>query len=198
MRLNSPTDEDLLDDMRRGRAQSLSVLFDRYGRLILQVAKKILHDNAEAEDLMQEVFLEVYRKADLYDSSKGSVKTWLLQYAYHRSFNRRKYLALRRFYDDYPATALAEAESAADACRREGLTSMEWQQVLQRGMEELNTNERRMIGMVAFDGFSLREASARQGESYMNGRNLYYRGLKKLRQFLGRPSRGSEVNDVRS
>ena len=198
MNRKQPVDEDVLDEMRRGDAQALAILFDRYGRLVFQIAKQILRDDGEAEDLAQEVFLEVYQKAELYDSSRGSVKVWLLQYAYHRGFNRRKYLGLRRFYDDSPAAALAEAQLAGESKGREGLTSQEWQQVLQRALLELNPNERRIIGMVAFDGLTVREAAGQIKESYMNGRNLYYRGLKKLRQFLGNPSPGREVDDVRS
>jgi RNA polymerase sigma-70 factor (ECF subfamily) len=117
------TDKELIDEAQRGRPQALGLLFDRYYRLVFQVAKKILRDEAEAEDLMQEVFLEVYRKAGLYDDSKGSVKNWLLQYAYHRSFNRRKYLALRGFYDASPAAALADAELAGEWGGRAGRAS---------------------------------------------------------------------------
>jgi RNA polymerase sigma-70 factor (ECF subfamily) len=149
---------------------------------------------------MQEVFLEVFRKADLYDRSKGSFRTWLLQYAYHRSFNRRKYLALRNFYDDSPAAALADADLSGEYGAREGLTAREWQQVLQRGMKALNEREREMIALVAFEGRSVREAAQQMRESYVNGRNLYYRGLRKVREFLRHDSRGPRrvVDDVRS
>jgi RNA polymerase sigma-70 factor (ECF subfamily) len=191
------TDGELLDQLRRGRGEALAALFDRYGRLIFRVARKILHDQSEAEDLMQEIFLEVFRKADQYDPAKGTVKLWLLQYAYHRSFNRRKYLALRHFYDEFPAGALVEADLSGETGGREGLTPQEWQQVLRCGMDELSSSERQIIGMVAFDGLTLREASQRIEETYVNGRNLYYRGLKKLRQFLGRRAPGRETNDVR-
>jgi RNA polymerase sigma-70 factor (ECF subfamily) len=62
-------------------------------------------------------------------------------------------------------------------------------------MDELNHKERQIIESVAFDGLTVREASERIRESYGNGRNHYYRGLRKLRGFLA-PQR--EVNDVRS
>jgi RNA polymerase sigma-70 factor (ECF subfamily) len=182
-----PSDDDLIRDLRAGVPQALSVLFDRYGRLIFDVARKILHDPAEAEDLTQDVLLEIYRKAHQYDSSRGSVKGWLLQYAYHRSYNRRKYLALRRFYDDYPADGLAETELAGEAHSRQGLTEQEWKQTLSQGMAGLNPTERTIIGLVVFDGLTVREASEQCNETYVNARNLYYRGLKKLRSYLGKP-----------
>jgi len=66
---------------------------------------------------------------------------------------------------------------------------------LERGMSELNDKERQIIEAMAFDGLTVREASERVRESYVNGRNHYYRGLRKLRAILA-PRR--EVNDVRS
>lgn len=182
--------------MRRGGADALTVLFDRYGRLVLTVARRILRDSGEAEDLMQEVFLEIYRKADLYRPDRGSVRVWVLQYAYHRAFNRRKYLALRSFYDASPMTELADMDLARawpeGGC---GLSERDWRMAISRGMKEIGAKEREMIHSVAFDGASVREAAEAIGESYVNGRNLYYRGLKKLRQFL---TAGKETSDVRS
>jgi RNA polymerase sigma-70 factor (ECF subfamily) len=185
-------------ELRCGDASVLGVLFDRYCRIVFDIARRILRDPGEAEDLMQEVFLEVYRKADLYDSDKGSFRTWLLQYAYHRSFNRRKYLALRSFYDVSPAAALADAELSSEWDVREGLTSHEWQQVLQRAVRELNGKERRIIESVAFKGQTVREASEEMKESYVNGRNHYYRGLKKLRDFLRNGSQRQVGDNVRT
>jgi RNA polymerase sigma-70 factor (ECF subfamily) len=174
-----------MNEIRQGRSEALGVLFDRYYRLVFDVAVRILRNRTEAEDLMQDVFIEVYRKADLYDASKGTVKVWLLQYAYHRSFNRRKYLALRNFYDASPTTALAHLElCGGEHSGLDQITTREWSEVLRRGMKELSDKERQIIGLVAFDGLTVREASSRIKESYVNGRNLYYRGLKKLREFL--------------
>src|SRR5262245_2899401 len=75
-----PADDDvLIDQIRQGRTEALGVLFDRYYRLVFTVASRVLGNDTEAEDVIQEVFIEIYRKADLYDPGKGSVKVWLLQ-----------------------------------------------------------------------------------------------------------------------
>lgn len=190
------TDGQLLEDMRHGGADALGVLFDRYGRLVLTVARRILRDDGEAEEVMQEVFLEVYRKAFLYHPERGSARVWLLQYAYHRSFNRRKYLALRGFYDLSPAAELADLDLARSHSQHNfGMNEREWKLALTRGLDEIGRKERDMIRNVALNGASVKEAAESIGESYVNGRNLYYRGLKKLRQLL---TTGKEVSDVRS
>jgi len=57
--------------MKSGRGEALSALFDRYFRLVLCVALRILRDTREAEDLMQDVFLEIYKRACLFDAGMG-------------------------------------------------------------------------------------------------------------------------------
>src|SRR4051812_39961196 len=84
-------------------ADPLAVLFDRHYRLIFGVSHRILRDSGEAEDLMQEVFLELYRNARKFDPARGTVKNWILQCAIHRSINRLKYLRIRGHYDECSA-----------------------------------------------------------------------------------------------
>jgi RNA polymerase sigma-70 factor (ECF subfamily) len=187
--------------MRNGDAAALGIFFSRYHRLVFDVAKRILRDRGEAEDILQDVFIEVFRKANLYDPGKGSVKTWLLQYAYHRSFNRRKYLALRSFYNSSPAAALVDLEMAEGHEGRDGMSIQDWQDLLSNGFKELKVRERQMIELVAFEGLTVREASQQMKETYVNGRNHYYRALKKLRRFFGTAKPGSpqeEKDDVHS
>jgi RNA polymerase sigma-70 factor, ECF subfamily len=198
--LDTAEDEVLIDQIQQGRTDALAVLFDRYGRLVFTVARKILHNDAEAEDLMQEVFIEIYRKASLYESEKGTVKIWLLQYAYHRSLTRRRYLALRSFYHVSPTMTLTHLEIAADPDGFQAMTNREWHEQLEEGMKGLKDKERQIIKLVSIDGLTMREASARTRESYAACRNHYYRGLKKLKDFFHRiePHSMKEAKDVRS
>ena len=92
--LKTITDEELMNELKGGRQEALTYIFNRYYRLVFSVALKILRDRGEAEDLMQDVFIEIYRRIKLFNPAKGSAKTWILQYAYHRSLNRKKYLSL--------------------------------------------------------------------------------------------------------
>src|SRR5262245_22638930 len=116
------SDEEIIAQVRQGHPDALLILFDRFHRLVLKVALRILRDPGEAEDLMQDVFFEIFNKADQFDAARGSVKTWVLQYAYHRSLNRRQYLALRNFYNRHETTELEASESNSLNSSWRGLT----------------------------------------------------------------------------
>jgi len=192
-------DETLMQQMQRGHANALGILFARYQRLVFTVALRILRNSTEAEDLTQDVFIEIYRKAHLYDPRKGSVKTWVLQYAYHRSFNRRKRLSLT-FSDNASEGMRCSSGRHDDGGLDRALRHLDCRDALLRGMNGLNHQERTMIEWVSFEGLTLREASARLQVSYVNARNHYYRGLKKLKKIADQRSRGSPrpVNRTRS
>jgi len=151
---------------------------------VFAVAARILRDSVEAEDLTQDVFIEIYRKAHLYDPRKGSVKTWVLQYAYHRSFNRRKHLSSAAFRNASEGMVCDSRFHDHESLDRV-LRHRDCREVLVRGMKNLNHKERAVIEWVSFEGLTLREASARLGISYVNARNHYYRGIKRLKKIVG-------------
>ena len=192
-------DETLMQQMQRGQPNALGILFGRYQRLVFTVALRILRNSTEAEDLTQDVFIEIYRKAHLYDPRKGSVKTWVLQYAYHRSFNRRKRLSLT-FSDNASEGMRCSSVRHHDGSLDRILRHRECQETLLRGMKSLNHRERAIIECVSFEGLTLREASARLQVSYVNARNHYYRGLKKLKKIADQRSGESPrpINRTRS
>jgi RNA polymerase sigma-70 factor (ECF subfamily) len=182
--LQNRSDEDLMVQLQQGRQDALAVLFDRHFRLVLSVALRILRDYGEAEDLMQDVFLEIYRKADQFDPAKGSAKTWILQYAYHRSLNRQKYLNLRSFYDASEEASIERWDLPHKSNGWNGLSYEDWALVIRKGFEILNEKEKNTLDLAYFQGLLLREIAEALDEPLPNVRNYYYRGLKKLRDFL--------------
>ena len=87
------SDAELVRLVVMGNHDALGLIFDRYYRLVMSVALRIIHDPTEAEDIVQMVFTEFYQKAKLFDAAKGNLRTWLLQYAYGRSFNQKRKLS---------------------------------------------------------------------------------------------------------
>ena len=176
-------DAALLADVHTAGSDALGALFQRYGRLVHRVAADILRDAAEAEDVTQEVFLEIYSKAHQYDPSRGSVRVWLLQYAYHRSLRRKRFLRRRAAYASAP---LDEADARACDPRR-ALTREECRWIIRAGLAHLPTRQRAALELACLEDLSLRDVAERLRVSLGCARHYYYRGLARLRRWARSP-----------
>jgi RNA polymerase sigma-70 factor, ECF subfamily len=192
--LSKMSDVELMAVLRDGQSEALAVLFDRFHRLILNLAARIVRDRTEAEDLMQEVFFEVFRTVGRFDPVKGSVKSWIVQVTYHKSLNRRKYLALRGAFEDREIKEFDPAQWPAHSRRAKGRSSEDTLEAVLKGLAMLSPKQREVIELVCFKGFLLREVAERSGDSLGNVRHHYYRGIQRLREFIhGRPCSPSEI-----
>ena len=185
--LASISDESLMAELQRGHSGALADLFDRYHRLVFRIALRILRDHGEAEDLMQSVFLQLFRSRAQFDESKGTAKGWILRSAYHRSFNRKEYLILRGFYKDPEELVLSE-ESPEKESLRNSLDRAESKRALQEALGHLGATEREIVELSHYEGLTMREISQKTGRSFASVRHRYYRALETLRAVLyGRP-----------
>jgi RNA polymerase sigma-70 factor (ECF subfamily) len=176
------SDEKLMIQLARGNHDSLGVIFNRYQRVVMRVAMQVLRDPTEAEDLMQSVFLQILEDAQKYDSTKGSLRVWILQYAYHRAFNRRKYLSIRGKYD---ANDTDESQPFDPADPRKPALILESAHLIRKGLAQLSEVQRQTLELAFFDGLTMSEIAEKTGESFASVRHHYYRGLEKLRTILG-------------
>lgn len=175
------SDARLMQEVCAGSGDAFAVVFKRYHRLVHTVALRILRDAAEAEDVTQTVFLEIFRNAGQFDSRRGILKVWLLQYAYSRSMNRRNYLLVRHAYDHTEVSAIDEADTFWSPAR---LQVQEASRLSSEAMACLSASQRQTIEMFFFDGLTCREIAERTGDSYANVRHHYYRGLDQMRSFF--------------
>jgi RNA polymerase sigma-70 factor (ECF subfamily) len=178
-----PSDDLLIQHVSRGCAQCFASLFHRYFREVYSLAFGILRDKAESEDILQEVFLAVYLQRERYDPARGTVRTWILQFAYFKSLLRRRYLRIRRCYQEEEEAEARELRSRP-APALLGLSAAECARCVETAIAAINSKQRRVIELVHFDGYTLRECSEIMGESLANTRNYYYRGLQALRDYL--------------
>lgn len=179
-------DDTLLLRLKSGDREALGILFVRYARLVMSVGLRVLHDVAEAEDLVHDVFLLVLNKSDLFDPTRGSTRAWLARISYHQALDRRAYLARRSFYDTRNGSNLESTLATSDPRTDIELVELAyWQSVLQEAFGCLSTDQRATIQLHFFDGLSIDEIGKRLGISSVRVRNYYYRGLERLRQHMG-------------
>jgi RNA polymerase sigma-70 factor, ECF subfamily len=186
------TDNELLECVKNGHNGNAAadVLFSRYRRLVLSVAFKILRDPVEAEDVTQEILMEIWRKTRLFDPARGTVKMWILQYAYSRSLNRRKYIAVHSVNGDNGTrngtgrSQAAEAQTASTPDYYSDATLDEQRTMIINALKALPANQREAIELIYFESLTLTEVAERMKENIGNVRHHYYRGIAKLRRVL--------------
>ena len=177
------TDEFIMGCIQSGDKQALSALYDRHARLILSVGLRILRDSSEAQELVQDVFLYVFQKSQDFDPAKSKLRSWLIQIAYSRAFNKREYLLLRRFYDYCEIDEVVDSVPSHFSAEKNGET-LELRELLQTAFAALTEPQRTTLEMFFWEGYSLREISDRLEQTHGNTRNHYYRGLEKLKEVL--------------
>jgi RNA polymerase sigma-70 factor (ECF subfamily) len=178
------SDEDLAEALLRGNADALTVLFQRHSRIVFSVARRILRHDAEAEDCVQQVFLDVFRSIRQFDREKASFKTWLLLFAYTRTLNRRRSLI---------SAGISSTESLEDlmpgllACSSDVETQLHDRLLLRKALRNLQPRQQRTIELTYFEGLTAEEIATRTGETVRVVRHNLYRGLEALRLALCSP-----------
>ena len=175
------SDAELLGDIQAANPDALAPLFERYVRLVTRIAHRILRDRAEAEDVTQEIFLEIYRKAHLFSAERGSVRIWLLQYVYRRAVRRKAVLRRRAAYRGEQI----ETIDARIPARVPRLSPDECRWILHRAFDQLPSRQRATLELICFEDLPLRDVAERLGVSLGRTRHYYYRGLERLRRWAG-------------
>jgi RNA polymerase sigma-70 factor (ECF subfamily) len=180
-----PSDEALIARICNDDNEALAILFRRYARMVWSIAKRILRNEAEADDLVQEVFLLIHRRASVFDSTKGTARSLIALMTYQRAFTRRRYLNAR--HCQAPTVAEERAAKAATPALPLYDQSIEahfGRDRLRKALEEMSEDQRETLRLYFFEGYTLGEIAAQLGQSAGNVKHHYYRGLDRLRRHM--------------
>jgi RNA polymerase sigma-70 factor (ECF subfamily) len=181
------SDDLLLEQVCEGVKEALGILFRRHARAVRNVAYRILRNESEADDLVQEVFLFIFRKAALFDATHWAARSWIIHVTYHRAFDRRRYLNSRHFYTsqelDDAAFRLADLREELPFHERsvEGILG---KPLMAKFTARLTPDQQETIRLYFFEGYALKEIAQMTGRSLVNVRSYYYRGLERMRKFV--------------
>src|SRR6266853_2905234 len=179
--LSKLTDEELLQRVTVGCQDAITALFARYQHLVFDVALRIVRDPGEAEEVVQTVFLDIYRAVANFDPRRGIPRVWILQYAYHRALHRKRHLVSNHFYH------WKELESAVEVGVRRSLAGElpEITRLAEQMLGKLKPRQRAVLEMTYYEGLTAEEIADRLGESVHAIRHDLYRSLGALRAAFG-------------
>lgn len=177
--------DQLLLSIAAGDQQALGTLFREFARVVYRVVLRILRDPGESEDVTQEVFLYVFRRAKLFDPNQGSARSWLIQIAYHRAIDRRRQLLNRQHLGLEDISTVGSLEiSEKSVLFENSLEGQLGKAMLARIWQALSPDQVATLSLFFYEGYTLAEIAERLGQSHGNVRNHYYRALEKIRGLL--------------
>jgi RNA polymerase sigma-70 factor, ECF subfamily len=175
-------DQASLGRVARGDERAFAELYDRHARLVFSLALRILQDRADAEDLVQEVFAQVWSQASRYDASRGSVAAWVLILTRSRAIDK---LRAKRSRPEAASDAGA-AETVMDSAAGQDLELLSAEQVarLQEALKALPDAQRTALELAYYDGLTHVEVAARLSEPLGTVKARIRQAVIKLREAL--------------
>jgi RNA polymerase sigma-70 factor, ECF subfamily len=164
----------LVSGIRSGKESAMAQLYDRYSSIVYSVALRVLGDTGAAEDVLQEVFIQLWRNPGLFDSSRGNLAAWLSVIARNRAIDALRKRRPESEIDDIVISV--EPDLAGDAERARAMEKV-------RGtMGVMPSAQRSALEMAYFEGLTHTEIAAKTGEPLGTVKTRIRAGLLQLRK----------------
>lgn len=173
-------DQVALERMARGEHDALAELYDRHGRLVYSLALRILRDSGEAEDIVQDVYSQVWRQAARFDVTRGNVVSWLV------TITRTRAIDVLRRRQSRPELVQGPALEAVDGSMGQDVR-FEWQhraREIKRAMRTLPALQRMAIELAYFEGLTQSEIAEQLEIPLGTVKTRVRQGLMKIRDCL--------------
>ena len=149
-------DASLLAELQSGNQPAMATLYDRYSRLVYSVALRVLREPTAAEDVLQEVFMQLWRNPDSFTAARGALGAWLAVVARNRSIDVLRRRRTATSVDDLPLVAPG---NLADEAERNTLM-----QRARASIQQLPREQRKTLEMAFFDGLTHSEIAEMTGD----------------------------------
>ena len=175
------TDRTCMDRLRAGDTKALEELYDRHTPMLYAVVLRIVGRAADAEEVLQDCWVQAWRRAATWDPARGAVAAWLLTLARSRAIDRIRSVAARQRAEtaapppDPPTAADEPAVSAVQRQSRERMSA---------ALEALTPQQREVIELAYFAGLSQTEIAARVGAPLGTVKSWTRQGLMRLREVV--------------
>ncbi|HEU0167286.1 MAG TPA: sigma-70 family RNA polymerase sigma factor [Chloroflexota bacterium] len=190
-----PTDDELMRRVAQGDSDALAQLFRRYAGAVYSLAYRMLNDREGAEDLLNEVFVRVWRQAPSFDSHRGKFSTWLMSVARNLGIDELRSRRAR----PQRADPLSPDDPDMDLVdEREDVERDVWQaerrRLIRQALRELPPAQRQALELAYFEGLTQTEIAERLGDPLGTVKTRVRLGLHKLRDLLLGTELGAEIS----
>jgi len=172
----APSDVSLIMAIRSADQSAMAALYDRYSSIVYAVALRVLQDTGAAEDVLQDIFMQLWRNPGLFDANRGNMAAWLAVITRHRAIDA---LRRRRPENDIADVVLSvETDFAGEADRSRAMDRV-------RGaLQTMPVPQRSALEMAYFEGLTHNEIAEKTGEPLGTIKTRIRTGLLSLRKVL--------------
>lgn len=179
-----PADVDVLvGQVALGDSAAFEQLYDEVGSMVYGVARRVVRDPARAEDVTQEVFLDVWRKAPGFDLERGSAKTWIMTIAHRRAVDAVRRNEAQKKYDEHAGVPDEVHHDAAD----DRLVAAEEHGAVRDCLETLTALQLESVRLAYFNGYTYPEVATLLDKPLPTIKTRMRDGLIRLRDCLETP-----------
>jgi len=176
---------ELLRRIAQRERAAFEDLYSRYVNILYASALKFVKEDADAQDVVQDVFIQIWDKAKLYDPAKGKPLTWALTLTRNRAIDRIRAIQRRtRLRDEFEQETFVD-ESAGVREALSGVDASEKGQILRKAVSQLSPQQKKVIELAYFGGLTQTEIAEKLGEPLGTVKARARRGLLKLKELLG-------------
>ena len=167
-----------------GDRQSFEQLYERFSGVLFSTAYRGLNNQEAAEDVLQEVFVQIWEKAPLYDPERGKPLTWAITLARNKAIDRLRSMQRRNRLQDDVEKESQTLEQFDDKSSVDAVDAMEKSALVRGAIKKLSNDHREAIELAFFSGLTQTEIADRLGEPLGTVKARIRRGMMKLREVI--------------
>src|ERR1700730_15041217 len=175
------SDDDLMRGLQAEDPEALSQLYDRYNGILKALILRVIHNEAEAEDLLQEIFMEIWNQAKNFSAQKGNPLGWMVTLARRRAIDGlRKKQAYTRAEERLQAETEQQPEAWVHNATQEEIVLSDTRALIRKVIKGLPPPQQQAIDLAFFRGMSQREIAAKTNTPLGTVKTRLELGLKKI------------------
>lgn len=181
-------DADLIAKMKAGDEQAFATFYDRFAPAVFSMIYAILRDQTESEDVLQEAFLQMWKRTSTYDPGRSSLFTWAVMISRHKAIDRLRARQRQARLVDSAAKELDESVTNSDADAGDPFAQRDERNRVRAALAQLGDAQREAIDLAFFGGLTQTQISEKLGTPLGTVKARIRRGLLALRELLGEMS----------